>query len=116
MKNAYGFDIDASVRIPAHDRKRLEALARYILRPPVSRSRLERLTDGRYRIAFKKPWSDGSTHLVLEGVELLARLAALVPQPRAHLTRYFGVLAPRADQSSTQARRRIYRASRDIFS
>ena len=28
VKNAYGFDIDAAVRVPAHDRKRLEALAR----------------------------------------------------------------------------------------
>jgi hypothetical protein len=56
MKNGYGFDVDASVRVPAHDRKRLEALARYTLRPPLSRSRLERQADGRYRIRLKKAW------------------------------------------------------------
>ena len=78
------------------DRKRLEQLARYTLRPPLSRSRLERLPDGRYQIALKKPWNDGSTHIVVDGVELLGRLAALVPRPRAHLTRYFGLFAPRA--------------------
>jgi hypothetical protein len=96
MKNGYGFDVDASVRVPAHDRKRLEALARYTLRPPLSRSRLERQADGRYRIRLKKAWSDGSTHIVLEGLELLGRLAALVPPPRVHLTRYYGVFAPRS--------------------
>lgn len=95
-KNGYGFDLDASVRVPADQPKRLEALARYTLRPPLSRSRLEKQADGRYRIKLKKPWSDGSTHLVLEGVELLGRLAALVPRPRAHLVRYFGVFAPRS--------------------
>ena len=95
-KNGYGFDVDASVRVPAHDRSRLEALARYMLRPPLSRSRLEKQADGRYRIRLKKPWSDGSTHLVLDGPELLGRLAALVPPPNAHVTRYFGVFAPRS--------------------
>ena len=95
-KNGYGFDLDASVRVPAHDRKRLEGLLRYMLRPPLSRSRLERLEDGRYRIKLKKGWSDGTTHIVLDGVELIGRLAALVPPPRAHLTRYYGVFAPRA--------------------
>ena len=96
LKNAYGFDLDASVRVPAHERKRLEALARYTLRPPLSKSRLEKQADGRYRIRLKKAWSDGSTHIVLDGIELLGRLAALVPPPRAPLTRYFGVFAPKA--------------------
>lgn len=96
LKNAYGFDLDASVRIPANDRKRLEKLLRYTLRPPLSRSRLEKLQDGRYRIALKKAWNDGTSHIVLDGVELVGRLAALVPPPRAHLTRYFGVFAPRS--------------------
>jgi hypothetical protein len=84
------------VRIAAHDTKGLERLARYTLRPPLSRSRLERMSDGRYRIRLKKPWNDGSTHIVLEGVELVGRLAALVPPPRVHLTRYYGVFAPRS--------------------
>jgi len=34
-----------------------------------------------------------STHIVLEPLDLMARLAALVPMPRMHLTRYHGVLA-----------------------
>ena len=32
--------------------------------------------------------------IVLEPLDLMARLAALVPKPRMHLTRYHGVFAP----------------------
>ena len=45
---------------------------------------------------FRCPWSDGSTALLLEPLELLERLAALVPPPRRPLLAYHGVLAPRA--------------------
>ncbi len=34
-----------------------------------------------------------ATHLVFEPSELIEKLAALVPPPRSHLTRYHGVLA-----------------------
>jgi len=95
-KNAYGFDLDASVRVPANDRKRLERLLRYMGRPALSRAQLQLLPDGRYCLRFKRPWSDGSTAVVLTGAELMARLAALVPPPRMHLVRYFGVFAPRS--------------------
>ena len=46
--------------------------------------------------ALKTPWSDGTGHLLLSPLELLEKLAALVPPPRFHLLRYHGVLAPRA--------------------
>jgi hypothetical protein len=39
-------------------------------------------------------WRDGTTHVVLEPLGLVARLAALVPPPRANTVRYHGVLAP----------------------
>jgi len=38
--------------------------------------------------------SDGTTHVIYEPMELMERLAALVPPPRFNITRYFGVLAP----------------------
>jgi hypothetical protein len=41
-----------------------------------------------------KPYRDGTTHVIFEPEDFIARLAALVPKPRAHLTRYHGVLAP----------------------
>jgi Putative transposase len=40
------------------------------------------------------PASDGTTGIRLSPVELLGKLAALVPLPRVHLVRYGGCLAP----------------------
>ena len=40
-----------------------------------------------------KRYRDGTTHIVLEPLDIMARLAALVPPPRMHLTRYHGVFA-----------------------
>jgi len=45
----------------------------------------------RYRL--KAPSRDGTTDNVLEPLGFIARLAALVPPPRVHLTRYHGVFA-----------------------
>src|SRR6266446_9323952 len=41
-------------------------------------------------------WPDGSTDVVYEPQDFMAKLAALVPAPRVHLTRFHGVLAPAA--------------------
>ena len=57
-------------------------------------TRLSQLADGRLAYLLKRPLADGTEVLVLEPCELLRRLAALVPPPRAHLVRYHGVFAP----------------------
>jgi len=44
----------------------------------------------------RRRWTDGTTHLIFAPVELLERLAALIPRPRINLVLYHGVLAPRA--------------------
>jgi hypothetical protein len=62
--------------------------------------RLKILDDGAVRLDFKKPWSDGTTSVELEPLALIARLAALVPPPKRHLTRYFGVLSSHAASRS----------------
>jgi hypothetical protein len=51
---------------------------------------------GRLAYALKTPYRDGTTHVILEPRDFVARLAALVPGPRSHLTRYHGVFAPHA--------------------
>ena len=38
----------------------------------------------------------GTTHIRMSPLELMRPLAALVPRPRLHLTRFHGVLAPNA--------------------
>ena len=45
---------------------------------------------------FPKPQPDGQTTLALTPLELLDRLAVLIPPPRRHRHRYHGVLAPNA--------------------
>jgi len=42
---------------------------------------------------MKTRWRDGTTHVILSDSELLEKLSALVPAPRFHLVRYFGILA-----------------------
>ena len=64
-------------------------------RPPLSLKRLRELPDGRLALALKKPWDDGTSHIVFRPLELLERLAALVPHPGCNLVVYHGVLAPR---------------------
>jgi hypothetical protein len=43
-----------------------------------------------------QPWSDGTVALVLEPLDLCARVAALIPPPRFHMVRYHGVLSSHA--------------------
>lgn len=90
------FNLHAGVRIRADDRAGLERLCRYVCRPALSHDRLSRRDDGLLQLRLKTPWCDGTTHLVLDDLELVGRLAALVPPPRSHLLTYHGVLAPAA--------------------
>ena len=39
-------------------------------------------------------YRDGTTHVIFEPLDFIARLAALVPKPRFNLTRFHGVFAP----------------------
>jgi hypothetical protein len=60
----------------------------------VAIERLSRTVDGRIRYTLKTPYRDGTTHVLFEPLDFLARLAALVPSPGVNLTRYHGVFAP----------------------
>ena len=59
-------------------------------------------TCGHVRYRLKTPYRDGITHIVLEPLDMMARLAALVPPPRLHLTRFHGVFAPRRPKGSAR--------------
>ena len=78
----------------ARDRDSLERLCRYIARPAVSNERLSFNDRGQVVYRLKHPFGDGTTHVMLDPIDFIARLAALVPRPHAHLTRYHGVFAP----------------------
>ena len=89
-----GFSLHAGVAVRANDRQTLERLCRYITRPALATGRLALTPQGRVRYSLKTPYRDGATHVVFEPLDFMARLAALVPKPRVHLTRYHGVFAP----------------------
>ena len=89
-----GFSLHANTQVPAHRRDQLERLIRYTARGAVSLERLTQDANGDLIYTFTHPWSDGTTGIRLSPMELIEKLAALVPLPRMHLVRYGGCLAP----------------------
>jgi hypothetical protein len=78
----------------AYSRKSLESLCTYITRPAISDERLSWTASGNVSYKLKKAYSDGTSHVLFSPLELMEKLAAIVPKPRANLIRYHGVLAP----------------------
>jgi hypothetical protein len=102
-----GFSLHAGVSASADERPKLERLCRYITRPAVSEKRLSLTPNGNIRYRLKTPYRDGTTHVIFEPLDFIARLAALVPKPRVNLTRFHGVFAP-----NSQYRARVTLAKR----
>jgi hypothetical protein len=94
LANEGGFSLHAGVAARADQRDKLERLCRYIARPAVSEKRLSLTANGHVRYQLKTPYRDGTTHVIFNPLDFLARLAALVPRPRVNLTRFHGVFAP----------------------
>jgi hypothetical protein len=96
-----GFSVDGSVRIEGADRTGLERLLRYCARPPFALEHLHQ-RDAEH-LVYRNPKPVRGTAprtrpaaLVLTPLELITKIAALVPPPRVHRHRYYGVLAPNA--------------------
>jgi len=91
-----GFLLDAAVRIEGADRAGRERLLRYCARPPFALEHLHQHDAEHLVYDIAKPRPDGPRALVLTPLELINKVAALVPPPRVHRHRYYGVLAPTA--------------------
>ncbi|MFC1791243.1 transposase, partial [Gemmatimonadota bacterium] len=93
-----GFSLDGSVRIEATDRAGLERLIRYCARGPFALDRLHLVGGRSDQILYLLPGPDpaGRTALRLSALELLDRLAKILPPPKIHRHRYHGVFAPNA--------------------
>jgi len=91
-----GFSLHAATRIAPGDKEGLERLCKYVSRPPLAHGSLQQLKEDEYSFKLKTAWNDGTTHLILSGMELIEKLSALVPPPRVNLIRYHGILAPHA--------------------
>ena len=93
VKNS-GFSLHAGVAMAGTERDKIEKLCRYITRPAVALERLSLSPSGQVIYTLKKPYDDGTTAISMSPIELMERLAALVPRPKIHLTRFSGVFAP----------------------
>jgi hypothetical protein len=76
-----GFSLHAGVAAKAHERKKLERLCRYISRPAVSEQRLSLTPNGNVRYKLKTPYRDGTTHVIFETLDFMARQLRWCPGP-----------------------------------
>ena len=90
LVRGFGMQLHAAVTVDGRDRKRLERVCRYLLRPPFALGAVQRTPDGQVRVHFKKPNRFGATFAQMSADTFLARLCALVPVPRAHTVLYYG--------------------------
>ena len=81
-----GFSLYAGVAVNTRERKKLERICRYISRPALSEARLELTAQGMISYALKTAYRDGTTHVVFDPLDFMAKLAALVPKLRTNLT------------------------------
>ena len=102
-----GFSLHAGVAAKATQRDKLERLCRYITRPAIAEKRLSLTKQGKVRYELQTPYRDGTTHVIFEPVDFIAKLAALIPKPRVNLTRFHGIFAPNSKHRAwvTPARR-----------
>jgi len=89
-----GFTIHAARKVKKHQRGQLEGLINYMGRSAISSERLSLRSDGDLEYKMKRRFSDGSEKIILSPTELIEKLVAVIPEPRANLTRYGGVFAP----------------------
>ena len=90
------FSVHANTAVDENDRAGLERLLRCACRPPLAQRRLSLDAAGRVRYRLRRPYYTGQTELVLEPIDFLRKLAALVPPPRQNQVRFYGLLAPGA--------------------
>lgn len=76
-----GFSLQAAVRSGTDARQALEQLCRTITRPALTNERVLTNAAGQVVRKLKTAWRDDTTHLVMSPLELMQRLAALVPTP-----------------------------------
>jgi len=83
-----GFSVDDSVHFEPEDRKSMEQVARYILRPPLSLERM-RYSAGDEEVVYRRKGEAGRSgeEERIDALDFLARVIAHIPPPRIHLVR-----------------------------
>jgi hypothetical protein len=91
-----GYSLHADLAVHQKERRKLERLLRYGLRPPFAQKRLSLTPDGKVRLKLRKPYYTGQSEIVLEPDVFLRRLIATIPPKRLNMVRFHGVFAPRS--------------------
>jgi hypothetical protein len=91
-----GYSLEAGAAVHGNDRRGLERLCRYGLRPALSLERLSEAQGGHLVYEMKRTFSDGTRCQRFTPRELLLRLCALVPPPGFHTVRYAGIFSGHA--------------------
>ena len=88
-----GFSVHNRVYVPPGDGPGLEALVRYMMRPPVSLSRLS-FAPGSYEVVYARKGGHDKPEPTegerIDAMEFLARVLVQIPDPRRHSVRYYG--------------------------
>jgi hypothetical protein len=77
LAQAAELSLHAGIGIEADARGKPERLCRYVSRPAVAEERLALTQRGDVRLQLKTAYRDGSTHVILEPLDSLARLAVV---------------------------------------
>ena len=103
---------DAQRLALANDNAYIDArhLLRYCARPPFALDRLHEVDSERLRYDNTKPGPGGNGPLVLTSLELIDRIAALVPPPRIHRHRYSGASLRTTAYQKFPGRPRLYQS------
>jgi len=88
-----GFNLQAATFVALSQRPRLEALVAYMTRPPLATERLSVNENGDLVYTMKRVFADGTRAILLSALELVEKLCAMVPPPRAHQVLYTGVFS-----------------------
>ena len=104
-----GFSLHAEVRVHAEDRDGLERLIRYCARPDFASENLKWVRKGKL-LAYTLPKLNlrGQYQLLLDPIQLIDRMAALIPPPRLEKARD----PPQMEFEFTQE---VYRADIDLL-
>jgi hypothetical protein len=76
--SAFGMNLHAATTADGRDRKQLERICRYLLRPPFAHDAVTALSGGCLRVSFKAPWRSGTAHADMDAHQFLARLCDMI--------------------------------------
>jgi hypothetical protein len=105
-----GFSVHNRVYAHPGDGRDFEALVRYMMRSPVSLSRL-RFTPGAEQVVYTRKGghdaSEPGEDETVDAEEFVARVLVQIPDPRRHVVRYYGAYSNRARGQRRKAQSRL---------